>query len=320
MTPRNIENPHLYAVIPVYNEEALIKSFLEELAVKLNSITPNYKIVVIDDGSVDKSREIIQSLVEKINIRLVSFSRNFGQEAAITAGLEASKDADAAVIMDCDFQHPIEVIDQFYQKWSEGYSNVYGIRNRSDQSKTRSFLSETFFKLSKSLMGVNVPANAGYFRLLDKQCIKAFNSLSENNRFIRGLFAWIGFEGYAIPFEVADRKDGTDSRWGYKKLFKLAFTGIFSFSAVPLRLISLMGVIISMFALGYGLFTFVDNLFFDASVSGWPTIVVSIMFFSGIQLISLGVLGEYISRIFDEAKNRPKYIIDENESRNIDLT
>ncbi|QIW10646.1 glycosyltransferase family 2 protein [Francisella sp. LA112445] len=317
MTNRNIENPKLYAVIPVYNEEALIGSFLEELATKLVEISSNYKIVVVDDGSVDKSREIIQGLVGKLNIKLISFSRNFGQEAAITAGLEASCDADAAVIMDCDFQHPIEVIDQFYEKWCEGYSNVYGIRTRDDQSKTRSFLSETFFKFSKSMMGVDIPANAGYFRLLDKQCIKAFNSLSENNRFIRGLFSWIGFKGYAIPFQVADRKDETPSRWGYKKLFKLAFTGIFSFSSVPLRMISLMGMIISIFALAYGLYTILANLLFGVGVSGWPTIVVSIMFFSGVQLISLGVLGEYISRIFDEAKNRPKYIIDEDESRNI---
>ncbi|API87273.1 glycosyltransferase family 2 protein [Francisella uliginis] len=317
MTNRNIENPHLYAVIPVYNEEALIGSFLKELAVKLREISSNYKIVVVDDGSADNSREVIQGLVGELNIKLISFSRNFGQEAAITAGLEASKEADAAVIMDCDFQHPIEVIDQFYEKWCEGYSNVYGIRTRDDQSKTRSFLSETFFKFSKSMMGVDIPANAGYFRLLDKQCIKAFNSLSENNRFIRGLFSWIGFKGYAIPFQVADRKDETPSRWGYKKLFKLAFTGIFSFSSVPLRMISLMGMIISIFALAYGLYTILANILFGVGVSGWPTIVVSIMFFSGVQLISLGVLGEYISRIFDEAKNRPKYIIDEDESRNI---
>ncbi|MED7818557.1 MULTISPECIES: glycosyltransferase family 2 protein [unclassified Francisella] len=317
MANRNIENPHLYAVIPVYNEEALIESFLKELAIKLREISSNYKIVVVDDGSADNSREVIQGLVGELNIKLISFSRNFGQEAAITAGLEASKDADAAVIMDCDFQHPIEVIDQFYEKWCEGYSNVYGIRTRNDQSKTRSFLSETFFKFSKSMMGVDIPANAGYFRLLDKQCIKAFNSLSENNRFIRGLFSWIGFKGYAIPFQVADRKDETPSRWGYKKLFKLAFTGIFSFSAVPLRMISLMGMIISVFALAYGLYIILDNILFGIGVSGWPTIVVSIMFFSGVQLISLGVLGEYISRIFDEAKNRPKYIIDEDESRNI---
>ncbi|ASG68401.1 glycosyl transferase family 2 [Francisella halioticida] len=317
MTNRNIQNSYLYAVIPVYNEEALIGSFLEELAAKLSGISSNYKIVVVDDGSVDSSKEIIQGLVGKLNIMLISFSRNFGQEAAITAGLEASCDADAAVIMDCDFQHPIEVIDQFYEKWCEGYSNVYGIRTRNDQSATRSFLSETFFKFSKSLMGVNIPANAGYFRLLDKQCIKAFNSLSENNRFIRGLFSWIGFKEYAIPFEVADRKDETPSRWGYKKLFKLAFTGIFSFSAVPLRMISLMGIVISIFALAYGLYIFLENIFFHVGVSGWPTIVVSIMFFSGVQLISLGVLGEYISRIFDEAKNRPKYIIDEDESLNI---
>ncbi|AXH30219.1 MULTISPECIES: glycosyltransferase family 2 protein [Francisella] len=317
MTSRNVDNPRIYAVIPVYNEEALIESFLKELADKLSQITLNYKIVVVDDGSSDGSKGIIQTLVDQLNIKFISFSRNFGQEAAITAGLEASKDADAAIIMDCDFQHPIGVIDQFYSKWCEGYSNVYGVRTRNDQSTTRSFLSETFFKLSNKLMGVKIPANAGYFRLLDKQCIKAFNSLPENSRFIRGLFAWIGFSSYAIPFEVADRKDGTASRWGYKKLFKLAFTGIFSFSSVPLRLISILGIVISVFALTYGFYIFVQSLFFNGNVTGWPTIVVSIMFFSGVQLISLGVLGEYISRIFDEAKKRPRYIIDENESRNI---
>ncbi|AJI54530.1 glycosyltransferase family 2 protein [Francisella philomiragia] len=314
---RNIKDPNIYAVIPVYNEEVLIESFLRSLADKLLQITPNYKIVVINDGSSDGSVEIIQSLVGQINIKFISFSRNFGQEAAITAGLEASENADAAIIMDCDFQHPIEVIDQFYEKWCEGFSNVYGVRNRTDQSATRSFLSETFFKVSNELMGVKIPANAGYFRLLDKQCIKAFNSLPENGRFIRGLFAWIGFKEYPVPFDVADRQDGTASRWGYRKLFKLAFTGIFSFSSVPLRLISIFGVLVSIVALAYGFYIFMGSLFFGGDVSGWPTIVVSIMFFSGVQLISLGVLGEYISRIFEEAKKRPRYIIDEDESRNL---
>jgi len=317
MTARNIEKPYLYAVIPVYNEEVLIESFLRKLQVKLSQISSNYKIIVVDDGSVDSSREIIQGLVDELNIKLLSFSRNFGKEAAITAGLEASCDADAVLIMDCDFQHPIEIIDQFYEKWCQGYSNIYGIRTRDDQTFLKRFLSKSFYSFSKKIMKLDIPENAGDFRLLDKQVVKALNLLPEKSRFMKGLYAWVGFEGYAIPFEVLERQGGTESRWNYSSLFGLAVTGILSFSSVPLRMISLMGMIISMFALLYGLYIFLENLFFSITVNGWPTIVVSIMFFSGVQLISLGVLGEYISRIFDEAKNRPKYIIDEDESRNI---
>ncbi|GAB4223459.1 MAG: glycosyltransferase family 2 protein [Francisella sp.] len=317
MNRRNIDDPKIYAVIPVYNEEALIESFLKELATKLKQITKNYKIVVVDDGSSDSSTQIVQSLVDKLNIKFIRFSRNFGQEIAITAGLAASDDADAAIIMDCDFQHPIEVIDKFYEKWREGYYNVYGVRTRNDQSMMRTFLSETFFRVVNKLMGINVPANASQFRLLDKQCIKAFNSLSERSRFLRGLYEWAGFKSYAVPFEVAERRDGTDSRWGYKRLFKLAFAGIFSFSTVPLRMISILGVIVSIFSLTYGFYTLIQGLFFNVDVKGWPTLVVSITLFSGVQLISLGVLGEYISRIFDEVKKRPLYIIDEDESMGI---
>ncbi|APC91982.1 MULTISPECIES: glycosyltransferase family 2 protein [Francisella] len=317
MMSRNIQNPYIYAVIPVYNEEALIESFLRDLAAKLEKLTLNYRIVVINDGSSDKSKDIIQSLANELNIKFISFSRNFGKEVAITAGLAASKDADAAIIMDCDFQHPIELLDKFYQKWCEGYANIYGVRTRNDQTFLKSFLSKSFYTFSKKFMKIDIPADAGDFRILDKQVIKALNLLPEKSRFMKGLYAWVGFKGYAIPFEVPGRKDGTESRWNYNKLFGLAITGIFSFSSVPLRLISVLGIVISIFALTYGFYIFVQSLFLNVNVTGWPTIVVSIMFFSGVQLISLGVLGEYISRIFDEAKKRPTYIIDENESRNI---
>lgn len=318
MVSRNVDNPYLYAVIPVYNEEELVESFFKELAAKLEGITSNYKIVAVNDGSSDKSKDIIQSLVDKLNIKFISFSRNFGKEVAITAGLEASCDADAAIIMDCDFQHPIEVVDQFYKKWCEGYSNIYGVRTRNDQTFSKRFFSKLFYTFSKRFMKINIPENAGDFRLLDKQVIKALNLLPERTRFMKGLYAWVGFKSYAIPFEVADRQDGTKSRWNYNELFGLAITGILSFSSVPLRLISFMGMIVSIFALAYGFYILISNLFFGANNNSWlPTIIVSIMFFSGVQLICLGVLGEYISRIFNEAKNRPKYIIDEDESRNI---
>lgn len=318
MNKKNIESPKLYAVIPVYNEEKLIESFLCELATKLSQLTPNYTIVAIDDGSNDESKRIIQFLSDNLNIKLISFSRNFGKEAALTAGIEASGEADAVIIMDSDFQHPFEVLDQFYEKWREGFLNVYGIRNRTDQSLVKSVLSKTFYDFSKKIMKINIPADAGDFRLLDRQVVKAINMLPEKNRFMKGLYAWVGFKGCPVKFEVNERADNTASRWGYGKLFSLALTGILSFSSVPLRIISLFGIIISLFAMGYGSYIFIKNIFFDVNVSGWPTIVVSIMFFSGVQLISLGVLGEYISRIFDEAKNRPKYIIDDEESRNLD--
>jgi glycosyltransferase involved in cell wall biosynthesis len=319
MIDRNIKNPNIYLVIPVYNEDTCIEQFLKELSLKLCDIYPNHKIIVVDDGSKDNSKKIVQSLSDKLQIQLISFSRNFGKEIAITAGLKASNDADATIIMDCDFQHPIDTIDEFYQKWCEGYSNIYGVRTRKDQSLLRGLLSKIFYILSKKLMNIDIPANAGDFRLLDKQVVRALNLLPEKTRFMKGLYAWVGFKDYALSFDVADRKDGTESRWSYGKLFGLALTGILSFSTIPLRLISIMGLFISFFSLAYGLYILTVNLFFNSDVSGWPTIVVSIMFFSGVQLISLGVIGEYISRIFDEVKNRPKYIIDENESRGLDL-
>ncbi len=317
MTPRNIENPYICAVVPVYNEEALISEFVKALDKKLSSLTNKYKMVFINDGSRDATAKNIQEISKDHPIEFISFARNFGKEAALCAGLQAANDADAVVILDSDFQHPLEVIDTFFEKGQAGYSNIYGIRTRQDQGKLKSFLSNAFYEFNNKISRIHIPANAGDFRMLDREVVQALNTLPEVNRFMKGLYAWVGFECCEVPFTVADRADGGKSRWNYKKLFSLALTGIISFSDVPLRLISLMGFIISFFAIIYGIYIIFEVWIFGVETDGFPTLAVSIMFFGGVQLISLGIVGEYISRIFNEVKRRPQYIINQNESRNL---
>jgi glycosyltransferase involved in cell wall biosynthesis len=319
MTPRNIETPYICSVVPVYNEEALIVEFIHALDKKLSSLTNKYKMVFIDDGSADETAKNIQTVAKDYPIEFISFARNFGKEAALCAGLQSTsaKNADTVVILDSDFQHPLDVIDVFLEKWQSGYSNIYGIRTRQDQGKLKRFLSNAFYEFNNKISRIHIPANAGDFRMLDREVVKALNSLPEVNRFMKGLYAWVGFKGCEVPFTVADRADGGESRWNYKKLFGLALTGIISFSDVPLRLISLMGFIISFFSIIYGIYIILEVSIFGVETDGFPTLAVSIMFFGGVQLISLGIVGEYISRIFNEVKRRPQYIINENESRNL---
>ncbi|MCF6808391.1 glycosyltransferase family 2 protein [Thiotrichales bacterium 19S9-12] len=314
----SIENPHLEFVIPVYNEGDLIESFINSLVEKIKVYTTKYRLVLVDDGSTDQSASIIQKLAKKHTITLVSFSRNFGKEPAITAGLkEASLDANAVIIMDSDSQHPLSVIDQFIEKWYAGYDNVYGVRSRGDQPFLKRFFSRWFYKLNKIIMNIELPPDAGDFRLIDRQVLKALNALPETNRFMKGLYAWVGFSGYAIPYDVQPRKGDGKSKWNYRKLFELALTGITSFSDWPLRIWSLVGFFISLLAFCYGIFVIISTLVEGAQTPGWATVVAGISFLGGIQLISIGVIGEYVARIFNEVKQRPIYIINQTKSQNL---
>lgn len=318
MKQRKQNNPLIEFVIPVYNEADLIESFIEKLNEKILQFTNRYRIITIDDGSQDKTAEILQKIAEKYPLTLISFSRNFGKEPAITAGLkEVSTSVDAVIIMDSDFQHPLNIIDQFIEKWYEGYDNIYGIRSRDDQTFFKKFFSSWFYKLNKVIMDIELPADAGDFRLIDKQVLKGLNTLPESNRFMKGLYAWVGFKGCPVPYQVAKRAGDGKSKWNYRKLFELAITGITSFSDWPLRIWSLIGVIISLLAFCYGIFVVLDTIIFGADTPGWATVVAGISFLGGIQLISIGVVGEYVARIFNEVKNRPIYIINRTKSRNL---
>lgn len=306
-----IQNKTLFisCVVPVYNEEVNITAFLSKLKASLYALTQQFEIIVIDDGSRDKTVEKIFELPKDYPVKLLGFSRNFGKETALTAGLEHAS-GDIAILIDADFQHPIELLPTFLHHWQEGYDMVYGVRkNRVDESPIKRSSANFFYWLMAKITQVNIPSNAGDFRLLDRKVIHTLNSFVERTRFMKGLYAWVGFKRIAVPFEVQARAGGKSS-WGLMKLTELAITAITSFSDVPLRVWGFFGFIISFISLVYAVYIVTVTLLYGADLPGFPTLAVAIMFFGGVQLLSIGILGEYIARIFTEVKQRPKYIID----------
>lgn len=300
-------------VVPAYNEEAGIAEFIAALTHTLKKLNYIYEIIIIDDGSQDNTAAIMQQLRTQFAFRYLRFSRNFGKENAISAGLEYTQ-GDAVILLDADFQHPLELITQFINKWEEGYDMVYAVRqNRSDESWLKRNCAKAFYQFTSRINHINIPANAGDFRLLDRKIVNSLQKLPERNRFMKGLYSWVGFKQIAVPFEVQPRKTGT-SQWNFYSLLDLAITGITSFTAFPLRLIALGGIGVATLAILYGIWIIVSTLIFGIQTPGWATIVTTITFFGGLQLFALGVVGEYIGRIFDEVKHRPHYIIDEEAS------
>lgn len=256
---------------------------------------------------------IIQQLKAHYPLRCIRFSRNFGKENAISAGLDYAQ-GDAVILLDADFQHPLELLSQFLAKWEEGYDMVYAVRqNRANESWLKRTCAKAFYQLTSRINRINIPANAGDFRLLDRKIVTALQKLPERNRFMKGLYSWVGFKQVAIPFEVQPRKTGT-SQWNFYSLMDLAITGITSFTAFPLRMIAIGGIGVATLAILYGLWIILSTLIFGIETPGWATIVTTISFFGGLQLFALGVVGEYIGRVFDEVKHRPHYIIDEESS------
>ncbi|MCW8408604.1 glycosyltransferase family 2 protein [Legionella sp. PATHC035] len=300
-------------VVPVYNEEAGIAEFIAALTDTLKKLGYAYEILIVDDGSQDNTPVIIQQLRTQFPLRCIRFSRNFGKENAISAGLDHAQ-GDAVILMDADFQHPLELLSQFLAKWEEGYDMVYAVRqNRTHESWLKRTCAKAFYQLTSRINRINIPANAGDFRLLDRKIVKALQKLPERNRFMKGLYSWVGFKQVAIPFEVQPRKTGT-SQWNFYSLLDLAITGITSFTAFPLRMIAIGGISVATLAIFYGIWIIISTLIFGIETPGWATIVTTITFFGGLQLFALGVVGEYIGRVFDEVKHRPHYIIDEESS------
>ncbi len=307
-----IENKQLFisCIVPVFNEELNISRFLLELTACLESLTDSYEIIVVDDGSKDATIETICKLPKNSHIKVLGFSRNFGKEIALTAGLDHCS-GDVAILIDADFQHPIELIPVFLEKWAGGSDMVYGLRNsRKNESRAKRSFALLFYWLMSKLSKITIPNHAGDFRLLDRKVIHALNHVNERTRFMKGLYAWVGFNTCAVPYDVKERAGG-QSAWGFGKLTELAITGITSFSDVPLRVWGFVGFIISLVSLIYAIYIVTVTLLFGADLPGFPTLVVAIMFFGGVQLLSIGILGEYIARIFTEVKRRPNYIVDQ---------
>ena len=294
-------------VVPVHNEEGAIVDFINALKKQLQDLNDNFEIIIVDDGSKDNTLPKIITLLDQ-HIKLIALSRNFGQENALVAGMEHSS-GDVVILIDADFQHPIELIPTFLQHWINDYDIVYGIRqNREQESFVKRFLTHGFYRFLGKISRIDIPPNAGYFRLLDRKAVDALNTLQERSRFLRGLSSWIGFKSIGIPFKVKQRTTGRSS-WSFYRLTELALTGITSFSDIPLRVWSLVGFVVAGIAFAYGLYIVTKTLIFGVDTPGFATIIVAIMFFGGIQIFSIGVLGEYIARIFNEVKRRPNYII-----------
>lgn len=304
-------SPKLSVIIPVHNESASLRPLCERLFPVLDRTGLSWEVVFVDDGSRDDTLDVIRTLSQtEPRIGAVSFSRNFGKEIAIAAGLDHAR-GQAVVIMDADLQHPPEMIEAFVEKWRQGYDMVYGQRtDRSDETRAKRGFAQLFYRLFARFGEISLPEGAGDFRLIDRKGIEVLRSMGEKARFSKGLYAWIGFKSTGVPFVVEERQHGT-SKWSFRKLFRFAFDGIAAFSTVPLRIWTYLGFLISFLSIGTALFYFIRTLLFGTDLPGFPTLVVSIMFFSGIQLMSLGVIGEYVGRIFAEVKRRPLYVVAE---------
>lgn len=299
----------LSVIVPVLNEAENIGPLLDRLVPILRRCVESYEIVFVDDGSSDATLAAIERAhARDPAVGAVSLSRNFGKEVAIAAGLDHANGA-ASVIIDADLQHPPELIETFVARWREGYKNIYGQRtDRSADSPLRRTLTQRFYRLFGSVGETSLPEGAGDYRLLDAQAVEALRALRERARFNKGLYAWIGFKSIGVPFGVEARAFGT-SKFSYRKLTRFALDGLMSFSTLPLKVWSYVGSMISGVSLATAIYFVVQTLISGNDVPGFASLIVSITFLAGIQLLSLGVLGEYIGRIFAEVKGRPLYLV-----------
>jgi polyisoprenyl-phosphate glycosyltransferase len=302
----------LSILIPVLNEADGLDDLVARLKPTLDALpVRSWEVVFVDDGSSDGTMASLKALnAREPRYKALSLSRNFGKEHAIAAGLHHVS-GDAVVLLDADLQHPPELLSKFVQLWREGYQIVYGQRqDRKTDGLLRRLFSIGFYALFQALSRTHLPDGAGDFRLLDRQAIDAMNRLGERERFNKGLYSWIGYRSIGVPYEVAERAHGT-AKWSPRRLFHFAMDGILSFSTVPLRIWSYLGLLISLAAFTYALYFLIWTLVFGVDLPGFPSLIISIMMLSGVQLISLGVLGEYVGRIYEEVKGRPLYLVAE---------
>jgi len=295
----------------MYNEEQVVEKCYARVSKVLNSLE-NYEseIIVVDDGSKDKTLEKLEEIAKRDDkLKVISFSRNFGHQAAVTAGLKETT-GDAVIIIDADMQDPPELITDMVKIWKEGNDVVYAVRKkRKGESAFKVLSAKMFYKILYSLSDVEIPKDTGDFRLVDRKVVDVINSLPEHNKYLRGLFSWVGFKQKPIKYDREERIAGK-TKYPLKKMLKLAYDGIISFSSKPLKIIGGLGIlsiIVSMIILLYAICSYIFN--WNTLVPGWASIMVSISFFAGVQLISIWVMSEYISRIYDESRNRPEYII-----------
>lgn len=297
-------------VVPVFNEREVIDAFYERATNALEAIgRVDHELLFVDDGSSDGSYERLMELANSDpHVRIVKFSRNFGHQIAITAGIDHAR-GDAVVVIDADLQDPPEVIGDFIEKWEEGYDVVYGVRSdRQGETRAKRLTARLFYRILRRFTSIEIPVDVGDFRLMSARATTQFRELREKDRFVRGLVSWMGFRQIGVPYSRQSRVAG-ETKYPYRKMVKFALDGITSFSNVPLKLATWLGYFASLLAFIYLATVFVQKAL-GHTVQGWATIMVALLFMGGVQLVSLGIIGEYIGRIFNEIKPRPMYVVD----------
>lgn len=313
LRPRSVS-----CVVPCFNEATNLRQLLPQLEEMLWATHLRWEIIVVDDGSTDDTEAVASEWCERSGFRYISLSRNFGKEAAITAGLGAAT-GDAVVLLDGDMQHSPALVRTMIDHWLAGAEVVYAVReDRNDEGRLKKLGTRLFYKLLNASDRFDVPENAGDFRLMDRKVVDVLVGLPERGRFMKGLYAWVGFRAVALPYTPAPRAEGRSSFNG-RRLLKLALDGLTAFTTWPLRMVSVVGLMLAVPAFAYGSYVVVDHMVFGNEVSGWATIVVSLMFFIGVQMISTGIVGEYVARIFEEVKGRPVYVIREQRGSGLEV-
>jgi polyisoprenyl-phosphate glycosyltransferase len=298
----------LSVVVPVFNEDAVLRAFYERLTASLEGIPGRAEILFVDDGSTDRSAAVLEELARRdARVRVIGFTRNFGHQAALCAGLDHCQ-GDAAIMIDADLQDPPELIRDFHAAWKEGFDVVYGARHRLREGVVKRIVYHLFYRLLRSLANIDIPLDTGDFSLVDRRVIDGLKALPERTRFLRGLRSWVGYRQRGIEY-VRDARAAGESKYSLGKLVKLAFDGIVSFSTVPLRLALYMGVLVSAGASGVILGLIYLRLSHSFELPGWTSLMVIVLFLGGIQLITVGIVGEYVARIYEEVKERPLYLV-----------
>jgi len=299
-------------VLPAFNEARALQAVICSIETALAECQVDMEVLVVDDGSTDHTRATLRELAaQDPALRYLRLSRNFGKEAALSAGLQHAR-GDAVILMDSDGQHPTALIPEFLARWRAGAQSVGAVQTVRNEPASRRWAKRWFYQLIQAGSHVDIRPGAGDFRLMDRVVVDQLNALPERNRFMKGLYAWVGFDTEWVEFEAAPRLDG-HTRFGWRKLLHLGITGLTSFSVTPLRLVSSAGLMVSFAALGYGAYLIYDH-WQGHQLPGWATLTVGMMLLSGVQLLAIGVIGEYLGRVFEEVKQRPLYVIAEDSA------
>lgn len=306
-----MKKPIISVVVPVYNEEAVVFESYKRLKGVMESLNEPYELVFVNDGSRDETPAIIRRICQSDStVHLIDFARNFGHQIAITAGMDYAS-GEAVVVIDADLQDPPEVIPAMIAKWREGFDVVYGQRaERKGETLFKRFTSAAFYRVLQKLTDVDIPVDTGDFRLIDRKVCDALKGIKERNRYVRGIISWLGFKQTGVEF-VRDKRFAGETKYPLKKMLRFAFDGITSFSVKPLKLSSYVGGIVSFAGFAYLLVVVYQKLFTSQTVTGWASMMAVSLFFNGVILMMLGIIGEYIGRIYDEAKGRPLYVVRE---------